>query len=300
PAARLRAGTLGGAATASLHRPGPCRRAGGPPDGRAGLGARPDRDAEDRGAHLRPETWLHDRDRHAQHAAGRPGLRVHRLFHAGPVGRARPDRQDLHEPGAEDHRGLHHRAVWLTQETISMKTISSPGGRTASAPPSKDGGAVKRIALIEDDADIAYTIRLNLRKEKRYQVEHYISGLAALAALQEKPFDLVILDLNLPDIDGLALCRELRRSDETRRVPIIMLTARVEERDKLLGFEIGADDYITKPFSMRELLARVHAQLRRAASLDSSDEEVFHDGALAVDRARFEARLNGERVHLTK
>jgi DNA-binding response OmpR family regulator len=178
---------------------------------------------------------------------------------------------------------------------------SSPSrGRSAPPAPSKEGGAVKRIALIEDDADIAYTIRLNLRKEKRYQVEHYVSGLAALAALQEKPFDLVVLDLNLPDIDGLALCRELRRADETRRVPIIMLTARVEERDKLLGFEIGADDYITKPFSMRELLARVNAQLRRTASLDGSDDEVFHDGSLTVDRARFEVRLDGDRVHLTK
>ena len=158
---------------------------------------------------------------------------------------------------------------------------------------------MKRIALIEDDADIAFTIRVNLRKEKRYQVEHYVSGLAALAALSEKPFDLVILDLNLPDIDGLALCRELRRADETRRIPIIMLTARVEERDKLLGFDIGADDYITKPFSMRELLARVNAHLRRVAAFEGS-EEVFEDGELAVDRSRFEVRLAGERVHLTK
>ncbi len=161
-------------------------------------------------------------------------------------------------------------------------------------------GTMKRIALIEDDADIAYTIRLNLKKEKRYHVEHYVSGLAALAAIQEKSFDLVILDLNLPDIDGLAICRELRRNDETRRIPIIMLTARVEERDKLLGFEIGADDYITKPFSMRELLARVNAHLRRVASFESSEEEVFEDGDLKVDRARFEVRLAGRRVHLTK
>src|SRR5450830_149261 len=166
----------------------------------------------------------------------------------------------------------------------------------------KDGGAraPKRIALVEDDSDIAYTIRLNLRKEKGFQVEHYVSGISALAALHEKPFDLVILDLNLPDIDGLAICRELRSQEDTRRIPIILLTARAEERDKLLGFEIGADDYITKPFSMRELLARVSAHLRRAASLDGSDEEVFHDGSLVVDRARFEIRLNGERVHLTK
>jgi DNA-binding response OmpR family regulator len=106
--------------------------------------------------------------------------------------------------------------------------------------------------------------------------------------------------LNLPDIDGLALCRELRRADETRKVPIIMLTARVEERDKLLGFEIGADDYITKPFSMRELLARVNAHLRRVAAFETSEEEVFDDGELHVDRARFEVTVKGERVHLTK
>jgi two-component system alkaline phosphatase synthesis response regulator PhoP len=180
-----------------------------------------------------------------------------------------------------------------------MPTTSSRKA-AARSPREAPALAVKRIALVEDDADIAYTIRLNLRKEKRYQVDHYVSGLAALAAMQEKPFDLVILDLNLPDIDGLALCRELRRADETRRVPIIMLTARVEERDKLLGFEIGADDYITKPFSMRELLARVHAHLRRVASFETAEDEVYADGELQVDRARFEARLRGERVHLTK
>jgi len=180
-----------------------------------------------------------------------------------------------------------------------MKSPASRG-RTASPPANESSGAMKRIALIEDDAGIAYTIRLNLRKEKRYHVEHYVSGLAALAALHEKPFDLVILDLNLPDIDGLALCRELRNADETRKVPIIMLTARVEERDKLLGFEIGADDYITKPFSMRELLARVTAHLRRVASFETSEEETFDDGELRVDRARFEVRLKGQRVHLTK
>jgi two-component system alkaline phosphatase synthesis response regulator PhoP len=75
--------------------------------------------------------------------------------------------------------------------------------------------ATKRIAIVEDDPDIAYTIRVNLRKEKRYQVEHYLSGISALNALHEKPFDLVILDLNLPDIDGLALCRELRANEDT-------------------------------------------------------------------------------------
>jgi DNA-binding response OmpR family regulator len=159
--------------------------------------------------------------------------------------------------------------------------------------------AGKRIALVEDDADIAYTIRLNLRKQS-YQVDHFVSGLRALEAIQERPYDLVILDLNLPDIDGLALCRELRQHDETRRIPIVMLTARIEERDKLLGFDVGADDYITKPFSMKELLARVTAHLRRVASFETSEDEVYETPGLRIDRARFEVHIDGKSVRLTK
>src|SRR4029453_4727676 len=102
------------------------------------------------------------------------------------------------------------------------------------------GAVSRRIALVEDDADIAYTIRLNLRKHGG-QVDPFFSGLRALAPLQEKPYDLVILDLNLPDVDGLAVARELRQHEETKRISILMLTARVEERDKLLGFDVGAD-----------------------------------------------------------
>src|SRR5438477_6505950 len=100
-----------------------------------------------------------------------------------------------------------------------MKGVKTPPRKKPLPSAPREGGPGKRIALVEDDADIAYTIALNLRKEKRYQVEHYVSGIAALSALHEKPFDLVLLDLNLPDIDGLALCRELRRTEETRRIP---------------------------------------------------------------------------------
>jgi DNA-binding response OmpR family regulator len=157
----------------------------------------------------------------------------------------------------------------------------------------------KRVALVEDDADIAYTIRLNLRKAG-YQVDHFSSGLSALETIPGHPYDLILLDLNLPDIDGLALCRELRQHEETGKVPILMLTARVEERDKLLGFEIGADDYITKPFSMKELLARVAAHLRRVASFETSGEEVYQQDDLKVDRQRHEVAVGGGPVHLTK
>jgi two-component system, OmpR family, alkaline phosphatase synthesis response regulator PhoP len=162
------------------------------------------------------------------------------------------------------------------------------------------GGAVsRRIALVEDDADIAYTIRLNLRKHG-WQVDHFISGLAALEALEAKPYDLVILDLNLPDVDGLAVARELRQHEETKRISILMLTARVEERDKLLGFDVGADDYLTKPFSMKELVARVSAQLRRAGALDAPGDELYETAGLRIDRARFEVSVDGNLVRLTK
>ncbi|HTS03165.1 MAG TPA: response regulator transcription factor, partial [Thermoanaerobaculia bacterium] len=105
--------------------------------------------------------------------------------------------------------------------------------------------------------------------------------------------------LNLPDVDGLTICRELRRHEETKRVPILMLTARAEERDKLLGFELGADDYVTKPFSMKELLARIAAHLRRAASPEAPDD-VYEDARLRIDRSRHTVAARGEEIHLTK
>jgi len=156
-----------------------------------------------------------------------------------------------------------------------------------------------RIAVVEDDEDLAFTLTYNLKKDGRYEVERYAGGLVALDALIARPPDLVLLDLNLPDVDGLTICRELRKGDETRKVPILMLTARVEERDKLLGFELGADDYVTKPFSMKELMARVAAHLRRAGSSEAS-EDVFETGRLRVDRARHLVLRDGRPVHLTK
>ncbi len=110
----------------------------------------------------------------------------------------------------------------------------------------------------------------------------------------------MILDLNLPDVDGLALCRELRANDDTRRLPILMLTARAEERDRVLGLDLGADDYLTKPFSMKELVARVSAHLRRVASFETSESEVYEEPELKVDRARYEVTLSGQPVHLTR
>ncbi len=154
-----------------------------------------------------------------------------------------------------------------------------------------------RLALVEDDEDLAFTLAFSLRRE-RFEVERFANGLAAIDALTLRPPDLVILDLNLPDVDGLTVCRELRRADATKRVPVVMLTARVEERDKLLGFELGADDYVTKPFSTKELIARIVANLRRAAG--DMPTGLFEQDGLRVDRARHLVSIDGEPVHLTK
>src|SRR5262249_9723124 len=136
-----------------------------------------------------------------------------------------------------------------------------PGGREDHQ---ARGTRMKRIALIEDDADIAFTIKLNLERDG-YQVAHYASGQEGLLAVQQGEGDFVILDLNLPDLDGLTICRELRRDPSTKSIPILMLTARGSERDRITGLELGADDYLTKPFSMRELVARVGAIFRRTS-----------------------------------
>lgn len=151
---------------------------------------------------------------------------------------------------------------------------------------------MKRIALIEDDADIAYTIRLNLRKEKRYQVEHYVSGLAALAALHEKPFDLVILDLNLPDIDGLTVLKKIRN----RKVnpPVLILSARDSIDDRVKGLEGGADDYLVKPFAFVELLARVRVLLRRG----QPTPERLQVGDLSLDCIRRKVTRSSDIIEL--
>lgn len=176
--------------------------------------------------------------------------------------------------------------------------------RDAPAPPRRPDEpaptlAVWRVVLVEDDDDLAYTLTYNLRKDGRYEVTRFASGAEALDSVAQSPPDVLLLDLNLPDVDGLTICRELRRAEATRRLPILMLTARAEERDKLLGFELGADDYVTKPFSTKELMARLSALLRRSGSPEAPDE-VFDNGRLRVDRTRHLVLREGTPVHLTK
>ncbi len=122
---------------------------------------------------------------------------------------------------------------------------------------------VRKILVVDDEEVLVETIAYNL-EQSGYQVETAVDGVSALEAAHRESFDLIVLDIMLPGMDGLEVCRQLRREDRTATVPIIMLTAKGEEIDKVVGLEVGADDYVTKPFGRRELLARIRALLRRA------------------------------------
>jgi DNA-binding response OmpR family regulator len=154
------------------------------------------------------------------------------------------------------------------------------------------------LALIEDDADLSFTIRLNLEREG-YAVTNFTNGHEGLLGLQQGGFDFLILDLNLPDLDGFTICREIRRNATTAKLPILMLTARSSEQDRITGLELGADDYLTKPFSVRELLARVAAILRRAKGADDQGT-VYDDGTLRIDGRTLRVFVEGEEVKLAK
>ena len=150
-----------------------------------------------------------------------------------------------------------------------------------------------RILVVEDEPSIALGLKTDLRLEG-YEVEVAADGETAVRRAAEASFDLILLDLMLPRKDGLTVCRELRRAGN--RVPIIMLTAKVQEAEKVLGLELGADDYVTKPFSPAELRARVKAMLRRTAS---EDPGACRFGEIEVDFARSQLRRGGRLVEVT-
>lgn len=156
---------------------------------------------------------------------------------------------------------------------------------------------MKRVLIIEDDKDIIELVRYNLEKE-RFQVSWASDGLSGLAQIRKSPPDLVILDLMLPKLPGLEICREVRRDQSLNRLPILMLTARGEEADRVVGLELGADDYVTKPFSPRELVARVKALLRRAEPPGVSEKPI-EVGGLVIDPASFRVTRNGKPVPLS-
>jgi DNA-binding response OmpR family regulator len=157
---------------------------------------------------------------------------------------------------------------------------------------------MRPILIIEDDPDIAESVRYNLEREglAARVAETGEKGLAAALNARNPPA-LVILDLMLPGVSGMELCRRLRREPATRHTPIIMLTARVSEADHVSGFDLGADDYITKPFSVRELMARVRAVLRR---VDDNSPARYEDACLTIDYADMHTTCDGENIKLTR
>ncbi len=154
------------------------------------------------------------------------------------------------------------------------------------------------IAVVEDEEDIAELIKMNLEKSG-FQASVYENADRFLRSLGKKVPDLAILDVMLPDKDGFELCRRLRNDQETKELPIIMLTARAEETDKILGLEFGADDYMTKPFSPRELSARVKAVLRRS-NRGVQDKRIMLGNILAIDEDQHRVTLEGKPVELTQ
>jgi len=151
--------------------------------------------------------------------------------------------------------------------------------------------------IIEDEPDIVEMVRYNFRKEG-FEVESFSRGREGLEYLRRNPADLLLLDVMLPDQDGFAICRQLRSEERLRDLPVVFLTARGEEVDRIVGLELGADDYVAKPFSPRELAARVRAILRRQARAAGKDE-VVEIRELRLDLSTQDVTVRGKRVELS-
>jgi DNA-binding response OmpR family regulator len=158
-------------------------------------------------------------------------------------------------------------------------------------------GIAKKIAIVDDEPDILELVKINLKKAG-YITFGFETGKELLKCLKDNTPDLVILDLMLPDMDGNEICRYMKMKKEYSKIPVIMLTAKSEEMDKVLGLEMGADDYITKPFSVREFLARVKAVIRRSGSQD--ELEIIQIGEnFSIDIQKYEVYINDEKINLT-
>ena len=155
-----------------------------------------------------------------------------------------------------------------------------------------------RVLVIEDEEDLQAVLEYNLR-QAGYEVVSATRGKDGLRLLADQRPDLVVLDLMLPDIPGTQVCKLIKSDPKTRDVPVLMLTAKGEEIDRVVGFELGAEDYVVKPFSVRELLLRVQAILRRTSSPRQESGDTFSFGTLRVDRGAHRLWVNGDEVELT-
>jgi two-component system alkaline phosphatase synthesis response regulator PhoP len=154
------------------------------------------------------------------------------------------------------------------------------------------------IAIIEDESNIVELVKYNLDREGYHTISAN-NGKKGLDLVRQELPDLVILDLMMPELDGISVCKQLRADPQTKNIPVIILTAKSEEADRVLGLEMGADDYVTKPFSPRELVARVRAVLRRSGSVGEDEVEIIEIGDIKMDLRQHLARVRGEEVELT-
>src|SRR5204862_4859761 len=157
-----------------------------------------------------------------------------------------------------------------------------------------DTASGRKILIIEDESDVADLLEMGLRKAG-FKTTAAADGVSGLRKARDNRPDFIILDLMLPKMSGLEVCRILKADTATSHIPILILTAKAEEIDRIVGLEFGADDYVTKPFSPREVTLRIRAILRRG----EKPEETLKAGAIAIDPARHQVRVNGKRVHLT-
>jgi len=155
----------------------------------------------------------------------------------------------------------------------------------------------RRIYVVEDEPDIAEVLKFNLEKSG-FEVELFRRGDAALEAIRTRAPDLIVLDLMLPGLDGLEITRLLKREGATAAIPLVMLTAKAEEVDRIVGLELGADDYIPKPFSPREVVLRIKAVLRRRSGEDSPEEKL-DAGPIRLDAAAHRVEVRGDEIQLT-
>jgi two-component system phosphate regulon response regulator PhoB len=155
-------------------------------------------------------------------------------------------------------------------------------------------GAGRKILVVEDESDVADLLTLNFRKAG-FKISTAADGASGLQKAREDRPDFIVLDLMLPKMSGLEVCKILKNDTATSHIPILMLTAKAEEIDRIVGLEFGADDYVTKPFSPREILLRIRAILRRG----ETPGESLKAGPISIDAGRHEVRVNGKQVHLT-
>jgi len=154
-----------------------------------------------------------------------------------------------------------------------------------------------QVFIVEDDADLGQVLDFNLKREG-FETRHATRGAEALRSIREQPPDIVLLDVLLPDLSGTDVCRQLKLEPATASIPVILLTARAEEADRIVGLEVGADDFVAKPFSLRELVLRIRAILRRASPAGSADA-VLSAGAFRIDLAGHRLQVGGDDVPTT-